>query len=228
MRVFYRLSSIESSHPSPIYQGDKKRLNQFCLRSFVTAFQKIRPKMVFIADYCGREYDTILREIVPFEFEVHYTSLGINGTALKQYEMAKQGNDDIVLFQECDYVYRPSVGAQLMEAIEHFGLVSPYDHLDFYMRYDIHDEQNKIQVYNNHHYRTAKRNTMTFGMTKAIFKKQYDILIKYGYLDDEVWRVMRANGSTLWTPIPAMATHMVKDCMSPAIPWETVFNLWRT
>lgn len=227
MIVYYRLCSVESTNPSPLYQNDKKRLNQFCLRSFVTAFRDVKPKMVFIADYCSKEYDEIIASIVPFEFDIIYTSEGINATALRQYDMAYKGKDDVILFQECDYVYRPSVGSQVAEAIKHFGLFSPYDHPDFYTRYDIHDKENQIEVFNNNHYRTAKRNTMTFGMTREALEKQYKILMKYGYLDNEVWSEMKSNGNTLWTPLPSFASHMAKDYMAHAIPWETIFQLWQ-
>ena len=67
---------------------------------------------------------------------------------------------------------------------------------------------------------------MTFGMTREAFKKQYDILYKYGYLDNEVWHEMRENGNELWTPLPSYATHMAKDFLSHAIPWEVLFKLY--
>lgn len=226
MIVYYRLSGVASSNPSPLYQSDKRRLNQFCLRSFVTAFRDQDIHMVFIADHCGKEYDEILKEIVPFEFDIIYTSEGINATALRQYDMAYQGKDDLILFQECDYVYRPSSGKLMVEAIKHYELVSPYDHPDFYSRYDIHDRENQIDVFNGHHYRTAKRNTMTFGMTREALERQYKILMKYGYLDNEVWSEMKNNGNQLWTPIPSFSTHMAKDFMAHGIPWEAIFKIY--
>lgn len=228
MIVFYRITSIASTNPSPLYNNDKLRLNQFCLRSFVTAFRDVKPKMIFIADYCGKEYDEIIASIVPFPFEIVYTAEGQNATALRQYDMAykDKDKDEIVLFQECDYLYRPSVGKQMVEAIEHFGLFSPYDHPDFYTRFDIHDEVNRIELFNNNHYRTAKRNTMTFGMRRDFFERHYKTLMKHGYLDGPVWDEMREFGGQLHTPIPAMATHMAENYMAPAIPWETVFKIY--
>lgn len=226
MIVIYRLCNIPSTNPSPVYQEDKKRLNELCLRSFVSAFKSVEPTVVFLADFCGREYEDIIKNICPFPYELVFTDLGINGTALKSYDVAKDTKDDVILFQECDYVYRPSVGSKMVEAIKHFGLLSPYDHPDFYTRDDIHNMTPKLEVFQNEHFRSATRNTMTFGMTREAFKKQYDILYKYGYLDNEVWHEMRENGNELWTPLPAYATHMTRDFLSPAIPWEVLFKLY--
>jgi len=226
MIVYYRLTNINSSNQSPIYSGDKLRLNELCLKSFVLTFKLENPKVVFIADYCGKEYEAMIEREVPFEYEILWTGLGINGTALKQYELAKKSDDNIILFQECDYIYRPSVGKQMVEAIEKFQLFSPYDHPDFYSRYDIHDKLNEIILYKNNHYRTAKRNTMTFGMTREAFEANYDILMKHGYLDEHVWYEMKDNGYPLHTPLPALATHMVKDYMAPVIPWDAVMKIF--
>lgn len=182
--------------------------------------------MHFIADYCGEEYRDIIKEIVPFEHTIEFTSLGINGTALRQYELAKENTDNIILFQECDYVWRPSVGVHMVEAIEKLELVSPYDHPDFYTRPEIHDQKPKVILFKDNHYRTATRNTMTFGMKRGSFMANYEILKRYGYLDNEVWKDMCENGTPLYTPIPSFATHMVKDFMAPSIPWPVIFDIF--
>ena len=226
MTVFYRMCNIPSTNPSPILQEDKLGLNTLCLKSFVTAFKDVKPKEIFICDYCPQEYEDIIKKICPFELEIIFTNLGINGTALKQYELAEQVDDDIILFQECDYVYRPSVGTKMVEAIKHFGLLSPYDHPDYYNRYDIHPKETELFIFNNEHFRRTKRTTMTFGMTKEVFMDSREILDKYGYLDNEVWTELATHGHKLYTPIPSYATHMVADYLSPAIPWDILFKLY--
>lgn len=226
MTIIYRLCAIPSTNPSPIYQENKDKLNELCLRSAVATFKDITPKMIFICDYCPESYRKMIEDNVPFVHEIHFTNLGINGTAIMQYELAEKEDDDVFLFQECDYLWRPSQGKNFYEAVKNFGLVSPYDHPDFYNRYDIHPMETELQIFNNAHYRKSRRNTMTFGMTKEAFENQKGILKKYGYLDNEVWIEMAAKGNKLWTPIPGMATHMVKDFMSPAIPWDVLMKLY--
>jgi hypothetical protein len=68
---------------------------------------------------------------------------------------------------------------------------------------------------------------MTFGMTKEVFEDGKGILNKYGYLDNDVWVELSARGHKLWTPIPSFATHMVKDYLSPAIPWQVIWNIYK-
>lgn len=226
MIVYYRLCGIPSTNPSPVFQEDKLRLNKLCLKSFVKAFEKVRPEIVFIADYCGQEYEEMVSLIVPKDWIWSYipTNLGINDTCLLQYEMASKTDHDVILLQECDYLYRENTGESLMGAIKEFGLVSPYDHPDFYSRYDIHPKDVELKLFNNEHFRISRRNTMTFGMTKEVFERQKERLNKYGYLDNEVWIEMAAHGNYLHTPIPAYATHMTKDFMSPGVDWRSIWE----
>lgn len=225
--VYYRMCDIPSTNESPIYQEDKFKLNELCLKSFVVAFREVLPKVVFICDYCPQRYTELIERIVPFEKEIIYTTLGINGSCLKQYELAQVQSSDVILFQECDYLYRGSVGKDMIKAIKNFGLFSPYDHPDFYNRYDIHPKETEIKLFNNTHYRVSRRNTMTFGMTRKVFDESIDTLNKFGYLDNEVWFELAAHGNYLHTPIPAYATHMTKDFMSPAIPWQLLIEAYK-
>jgi len=225
MIVTYRMCDIASTNPSPILQDNKFALNELCLKSFVLAFRDVKPKMIFICDFCPETYTEMIDRIVPFEHEIKYTTLGIDESARQAYREAEKTSDDIILFSECDYVYRPSVGGNMAKAIAHFGLFSPYDHPNFYTAREFHSAETTMELYNNEHFRTTERNTMTFGMTREVFEKQYEILMKWGYLDGDVWHEMRANGNPLWTPIPGYATHMVEGLLSPAIPWENIFNI---
>lgn len=218
------MCGLKSTNPSPIFQEDKFRLNKLCLKSFVEAFKTVKPTMHFIADFCGKEYEEMIKEIVPFEMKMEFTDLGINGTCLRQYELAKESTDETILFQECDYIYRPDTGKQMEEAIKHFGLISPYDHPDFYLRWDIHEHKSRIELFSNLHYRTAARNTMTFGMSREGFVQNYEILKAHGYLDGPVWKDMRDNFYPLWTPIPSFATHMAKDYLAPSVDWESIWE----
>lgn len=213
------------SAPPPVFEDDIFKLNVLALNSFILAFMSVKPKVVFICDFCPKDkYDPLL-EKVPFEKEIIYTELGINGTCLLQYDMAQDSNEDIILFQEDDYLYLPQVGGKVESAISHFSLISPYDHLNFYKDHSIHSKKTEIELFEDHHWRTVERNTMTFGMTKETLNANYDILKHYGYLDNEVWKEMLVNGCPLRTPIPSFATHLVKDWLSPGINWQQLWKL---
>lgn len=222
MTVFYRMCGIPSKNPSPIYQDNKFELNKLCLRSFSAAFKGMGIKVIFILDHCEPEaqYREMVHNLAPFPKEYIFTKSGINESMLKAYDLAKDCDDDIFLFQECDYLYRPDTGRLLETAIDHLGLVSPYDHVNFYIDRNIHGEYAKLHLVNNFHFRTTERNTMTFGVKAHIFKENFDTFYKYGYLDNDVWHEMRAKTYPLWVPIPSIATHMVQDYLAPGVNWQ--------
>lgn len=222
MRVIYRMCGIPSTNPSPIYQDDKFKLNKLCLDSFTHAFSDIDLDVTFLLDHCGEQYRSLF-ENLPFEFNVEESTLGINGTMLRAYALAAQA-DDYVLLQECDYLYRGVVGKTYLEALSELDIVSPYDHLNFYLDQSIHSPVCEIALVGNHHYRTTERNTMTWATSADVIRENYDTLVKYGYLDDDVWRELAYAGHTLWVPIPSFATHMVKDYLAPSINWEELYG----
>lgn len=226
MLVIYRLCHVKSplSAKPPLFEDDYFKLNEMCLRSFCLAYGDINPKVIFICDKCPEDLYRPLLDTVPFEKEIMFTDLGINDTCLLQYELANAEHDEVILFQECDYVYRPLVGKMMEKAIKKYGLVSPYDHRNFYIDRSIHSQDCKIDLIDEQHFRTVERNTMTFGMTREAFEKNFEILKRWGYLDNEVWHEMRDNGYPLWVPIPSMATHMVKDYLAPGLDWVKMWG----
>lgn len=225
MLTIYRLTDIPSTNVSPIYQEHKYALNSLCLKSFVHAFADVKPDMHFLCDYCPEEYREMISLIVPksWNTEIEFTNIGINETMMRSYEIARDEND-IVLFQECDYLYRPNSGQLLLDGVKEFGLVSPYDHLNFYKDKSIHSENVTLRLVGDTHWRTTERNTMTFAVTPEAYHSGYEIFKKYGYLDSDVWHENRAIGNQLWVPIPSIATHMVKDWMAPSVEWYKIIE----
>lgn len=223
MIAIYRLCGIASSNPSPIYQDNKYQLNKLCLKSFINAFSDVKPKVIFLLDQCGVEYHKLLSS-VPFEHEIEQANLGINGTMLRAYEIASEV-DDYVIFQECDYVYRGVIGNTYLQAMKQLGIVSPYDHPNFYHLRELHSETCDIRLVDNYHFRTCERNTMTWGCHSSIIKKHREIFDRYGYLDGQVWYDLKAEGIELFSPLLSFATHMVESCLAPSIDWK---KIWQT
>lgn len=223
MQVIYRLCGILSSNPSPIYQDDKFKLNELCLKSFVHAFSDIKPEVIFLLDKCGVEYYKLIEDYVPFNYTVEDANLGINGTMLRAYEIASE-LEDYVIFQECDYLYSGVIGKLYLKAMKELGIVSPYDHPNFYHAREYHKEECRIKLVTGHHFRTCERNTMTWGCHSSIIKEHRQLFDRYGYLDGEVWYELKSHGLDLWTPIPSFATHMVKDCLAPSYDWKELWN----
>lgn len=222
MKVFYRITSIPSTNPSP-WGKDKDELNKVCLKSFVEAFKEVNPEMYFLADYCNPKVNDIIEEVVPFDYHIEKMNIGINQTMNLSYELAA-GIDDYVLFQECDYLYRPGIGKNYLRALEELKLISPYDHRNFYIDKNIHSSSCRIELVGEQHYRTTERNTMTWATHGSIVKENLEMLKKYGYLDDQVWQELLIAGYVLWVPVLSFATHCVKDYLAPGINWETLWQ----
>lgn len=223
MIIIYRLCGIPSTNPSPIYNDNKEELNRFCLQSFVRGMQDIKPEIHFLMDYCGYEYDSMLDMYVPWTHIKEHTELGINGTMLRAYELASQ-TDDIVLLQECDYVWQPNSGKLMEQAIKELRMVSPYDHRNFYLDHNLHSKTCDIELVNDHHFRSTERNTMTWGCDSKLIKDNYDLFTKYGYLDSDIWRELKERGVTLFVPIPSLASHMAEGWMAPGVNWEVQWS----
>ena len=129
-----------------------------------------------------------------------------------------------MLFQECDYLYRPNGGVELVAGLERLGLVSPYNHPNFYKDRNIHSATCDLELIGDTIWRTTERNTMTWGCHSDLIREKYDTFIKYGYLDDQVWYDLRGAGHTLWVPMPSIATHMAKDWLAPGIHWRGIWE----
>lgn len=224
MHVIYRMCGIQSSNPSPVFWEDKQSLNSLCLDSFFEEFKEVRPYTIFLMDHCKDE-DFVSVQKCPFPYEMRRSTLGINETMLESYRIASElPNDEEVLFQECDYVYRPGVAETFRDALHEFDIVSPYDHKNFYMAPDIHSDVCQIRLFQGTHFRTVERDTMTWGCLARVVKECLPILNMYGYLDSDVWHMLRElRGKKLWVPIPSFATHMAKDWLAPSVEWE---KLW--
>jgi len=222
------MCGIPSTNPSPYFQKDKFKLNELCLRSFCSGYESVPNLMnlsvYFILDHCDKEYEKMIDGICQFDKTIQHTNLGINNTCLLQYDLAMQSNSDVFLFQECDYIYQPQSGLKLLEGVKKLSLVSPYDHRNFYIDKTIHSDECKIKLINDQHWRSVERNTMTFAMTNKALRDNFGILKKHGYIDNQVWHDMRANGYTLYVPIPSIATHMVKDFMAPGVDWDNLIK----
>jgi hypothetical protein len=179
--------------------------------------------MIFLNDFCDMTTSDMIKSVVPFKYEVQPSNIGINETMLKAYEIANEQDDD-VLFQECDYVYRKNTGKDLIEGMSELGLVSPYDHLNFYLDPVLHSDQVILKLVGDTHWRTTERNTMTFAVKNKVFKDNYETFKKYGYLDADVWYDLLKKGHPLYVPIPSIATHMAKDFLAPSTDWRQIWE----
>lgn len=225
LNVIYRMCGIPSTNPIPWSQEDKFHLNEVCLKSFLMGFSDIKLDIHFLLDYCDERYDILLAKYVP-EYTAEHSEAGINETMVKSYKLASE-MIGYVLFQECDYLYRPRIGNAYMAGLNGLQIVSPYDHRNFYMDENIHSKNVVLQLEGETHFRTTERNTMTWATHTDVIRENYETFVKYGFLDDQVWFDLMIAGYQLWTPIPAFATHCVSDYLAPGIDWESLWKAYQ-
>lgn len=219
--IYYRMSDRLSKNRPPIFKDDKLRVVKLCLKTFVKAFKDVKPEIFFILDRCTGDYLDMIREVYPMEFKYEFTDYGHYNSALRQYNLAQETKDDIILFVEDDYLWTEGSGKLLTSVIKELGVVSPYDHPDFYTTEPRKSRQEKIRLINNWHWRTIQDTTMTFGITRKLFMKHRKTFDNWGPSDTPLWAEAK---ETIWCPVPALATHFVEGKLSPGVDWT---EYWR-
>jgi hypothetical protein len=129
--------------------------------------------------------------------------------------------DDDILFLEDDYLWRPNTIPSLIQALPKFGLVSPYDHPDFYSP----DEPTATQIYKigNVLWRKCPTNTHTFFVRKDILKKHFDI-IGANQFDWLMYTRLAVKGVPCFCPVPSFATHLNTGHIALGIDWKSLID----
>jgi hypothetical protein len=222
--VYYRMAGIKSplSNSPPIIKSNLLRLQRVCLKSFVESFRNSDIRMVFILDHCDESYVRMIEEEVPFEYEICNTAIGINNTCLLQYKLFEERGEEKALFQEGDYLWLPNTGKEIMQAVDEFDFVTPYDHPDKYET----EINPAVKILNQRHWKQTISTTATFATTLGKFTVYRDIFYKhgYGFIDHERWVEIQKEGGLLYSPIPAIATHMAEDWLSPHVDWQSIWQ----
>lgn len=214
--IYYRMSESPSQNKPPKYADDKFRVCKTCFKTFVGAFLDIEPQIHFIFDRCGGHYLEMVKELWPIPFTHEFSGYGHYNSQLKVYNLAQECKDEIIVFHEDDYLWREGMGKYFMSVIKELGIVSPYDHPDFYTTEPRRSRQEKIKVINNWHWRTIQDTTMTFGITKhkfMFYRKTFD---DWGSNDTLLWAEAK---DIIWCPIPSLATHFVEGKLAPSVDW---------
>lgn len=223
MIVYYRISQNQTKAPRPFGITTKFVLVYYCFKSFIKAFENVKPKVVFIMDDCSEAYYDLVKQC-PFEYEVINFNQGSQQSSyFLQLDMVEKEND-FVLFQEDDYWYLPNTGEKLLEGMKNLGFVNPYDHLEFYTKPEYHPEDCKIRLVGDQHWRSDAFNTMTYGGHSDLFKKHMPAFRKYGFWDKPTWEELKKEGVLLWSPIPTFATHMVDGFLSAGVDWKKLYE----
>lgn len=220
MKIYYRVSDAGYAFKQKPEYVTKTN----CLRSFVKNFGDDGLNIIF--DNCKNETMTACMEIAP-NAKVVGTSLGNAGSFLYSLDMALQlPDDEVVLFQEDDYLFRKGSRQALLEGLEIADLVTLYDHSDKYLQQNLRPEY--ILLSQSCHWRTCASTTMTFASTVGTLRKCESSIRKWvsgAHPDDHrMFCELNQQGYFLISALPAFATHGETAWLAPLIDWEKVMN----
>ena len=234
MKVFYRIYPGKPVD-RPFANGDKLKLVQGCLRSFLLSCVHSGVQIghiSFMLDGCPAVWKEMIHQAVPPRQDaiLHYAITELDGIGnkpsfLKQLEWALNGPDDeFVYFAEDDYLYHPMAIAKMLKLSEMMGsFVSPYDHPDRYSRGDDRFVKSHIEVWDGWHWRTAESTTMTFGAPRHVIRKSADIMREHACEGRAMWYPILGKAQ-LWSPVPSLATHAQDGVLAPCVDWE---GMWK-
>lgn len=183
LAVAYRIYPGISKTPA-IYPQDKLALSEAAFASFVRGCGKLKVKIYVLLDKCPAEYKQIFTKYVSTENLVFYGYPGVgNGATFGEQTRILLGQNDAehIFFCEDDYFFLDNSMEKMLECQKimkepHF--LTPYDHLDYYVR-GLQDYSSEIQVVGNLHWRTAATTCMTFLTTKEILRESLDVFLTY-------------------------------------------------
>lgn len=233
MKVFYRIYPGKPDD-RPFANGDKLKLVQGCLQSFMTSVAIADAHITFLLDDCPTAWALAVHDIVrPYLHVgavtydiVELDGIGNKPSFLKQLEMALDGPDDeFVYFAEDDYLYRPMAVAKMLgfSNVMANSFITPYDHPDRYSRGDDRFVKSHIEVWDDWHWRTAESTTMTFGAPRELIKDNIH-RIQYRACEGRgMWYSIPA-AYRLWGPIPSLATHVQDGVLASCVDWERVWE----
>src|SRR3984893_17367011 len=190
-RIYPKVADAASSFPC---SGDKLRLSELCLRSFIESLKNLRVKVWVLLDGCPDGYANLFRKYFDAQDLVlmPLQCLGNQATFAKQIDILLQQEDsELVYFAEDDYFYLPdqfSCMIDFLQQHEDVDFVSPYDHLDCYTM-DLHRQPKWLTVHGGRHWRTAASTCLTFLTRRGTLKKTAAVFRSYerGNFDCSLW-----------------------------------------
>lgn len=229
MIIYYRISN--NSYVKPKLSNATKRN---CLINFMKEFGE---NINIIADNINHKLYSEIKDLILHIDNFEQTNLGNAGSFRYVLDKAVNLNDnEIVLFQEDDYLYLPNSKNCIIEGLEIADYVSLYDHPDKYISasrggnpYIDGDNGEKTKVYltKSTHWKLANSTTMTFASKVSTLKEDKKIWDRYisgdHPLDYQAFcELIQFYKRKLITSIPGKSTHCEIDGCSPLINWNII------
>lgn len=141
----------------------------------------------------------------------------------RQVDLALEAKDNFLLIED-DYYFLPNAGRIIADALADEGefFITPYDHPGYYTE-NIHSYQRTLRLLGGHHWAHVISTTLTFGGKYGALLREHETMRKYGWADHPMWTDVTQRTS-LYAPVPTLATHMETPHLSPSIDWSKQFN----
>lgn len=244
MEVFYRLypGNEKGNAERPFFPDDKLALAYVCLMSFVQSCASTMesPRLTFLLDGCPEPWQDMVRHLSSlWDFEdVRVLTLDAIGNAPSfrfQLDLALESQEDVIYFAEDDYLYRREAIREMYRfARQSDQFWTPYDHPDRYTRDDdrngratqigVVGEWKKLAdgtwQHKGWHWRRVESACMTFGGQKRLLEENEKLLRDLACMGRHLWYPLLDRGYELWSPIPALATHVRNAYLSMCADWR--------
>lgn len=242
MKIYYRISESSNSHHANSRSWQKKLPNatkRNCLLNIIDKFPNSEIE-VFA--------DSITDETWDWMQSLNIISKKINqGSDAKSMRFLldcaiKEDDNQIILFQEDDYLYLNGSESKMQEALKYSDYVTGYLHPDKFIHPskggnpfttdDNISELTRVVTTSNHFWMYTNSTTNTFITTAKTIKEDFDIWMwgtsdLINTHDFSIFLKLKEKGRTLLQPLPSLSTHCMYGFEAPTIglsinSWEEV------
>jgi hypothetical protein len=190
--VAYRIYPGISKHPL-VYENDKFKLSELCLRSFKDSLGNLAVKLIVLLDGCPDRFKYLFQKYFSSkDLElIELDGIGNRATFKMQMDvLLKQTDAELVYFAEDDYFYLSNQMECMVELIKqnkHIHFVFPYDHPDYYQvfaNFSCHLIHGELK-----HWRSVFSGCLTFLTSKNVLNQTKSVFFSYcnGNHDSSVW-----------------------------------------
>ncbi|MHA1727884.1 MAG: glycosyltransferase family 2 protein [Promethearchaeota archaeon] len=184
LAIAYRIYPSISKKPL-LYQNNKLKLSELCLKSFKESLGDLNVKIWAILDNCPIEYENLFHKYFnedSLQFVRFKKRIGNKNTFLLQLKILKEQKfSKFVYLAEDDYYYLPNQFKQMISFLKNdpeADFITPYDHMDQYTL-KFHNYKSKIKVTKSKHWRTIYSTCCTFLTTKERLTRNLKIFQMY-------------------------------------------------
>lgn len=203
--IAYRICPRISGRP-PVFQNDKLRLAELCVKSLKAGLGTLRAKVWVLLDNCPPEYERLFTDLWDANdlVLIRYPGIGNRGTFMEQIRvLATQTDATRVFFAEDDYLYLPAQmqnAVDLLDQHKEVDFITPYDHPDYYSL-RVHRHKHQTIGCGGHRWRTVATTTCTFltrqstlVAARPVLESYYRPILFNRVTDNAVWLSLTKHG----------------------------------